>query len=237
MNYLIVCSGGSGERVGAKNNKIFLKIKNKEIIYWTLKIFEENPAIDAILVSTRLGDIKRIKDIIRKHGFKKVIEVIPGGKSRQETTMNSLMWLKTKVKNDDLIGIHNAANPFVSNKEIKNVFADALKHRAALLAYPARDTVKIVDDSNLVDHTPVRKSCWYAQTPQVAFYGDLLKAFTVAQDKNFTGTDDTQLLEMIGIKPKIVPCSRYNFKITFPEDLFLAEKLLPFFTKEDKLSV
>jgi 2-C-methyl-D-erythritol 4-phosphate cytidylyltransferase len=65
----------------------------------------------------------------------------------------------------------------------------------------------------------MRKSCWYAQTPQVAFFGDLLAAFAAAKNKNFIGTDDTQLLEMIGIKPKVVPCSRYNFKITFPEDL------------------
>ena len=56
----------------------------------------------------------------------------------------------------------------------------------------------------------------------------------MAQDKNFTGTDDTQLLEMIGIKPKVVPCSRYNFKITFPEDLTLAKEILPIFMKENK---
>lgn len=234
MNYLIIAAGGNGERMMSKGNKVFLKISNKEILYWTLKIFEENSAIDAIIISAQIGDQEKIKDIIDENHLKKVIAVVSAGKSRQETVLNALNWLKTKAKKDDLVGIHNAANPFVLHQEIKNVFVAARAHRAALLAHPARDTVKITNEDNIVSHTPIRKSCWYAQTPQVAFYGYLLTAFTMAQNKNFIGTDDTQLLEMIGIKPKIIPCSRYNFKITFPEDLDLAKKLLPIFIKEDK---
>ena len=235
MNYLIIAAGGSGERMMSEDNKIFLKIKNKEILYWTLKSFEENSTVDSIIISARVNDQSRIKDIIKINNIKKVMAVVSAGRSRQETVLNALEWLKTKAKKDDLIGIHNAANPFVLNKEIRDVFAAAKKYSAALLAHPARDTVKITNGDNLVVDTPVRKTCWYAQTPQVAFYNDLLAAFTVAQNKNFVGTDDTQLLEMIGIKPKVVPCSRYNFKITFPEDLILAEKLLPIFVKENKL--
>jgi 2-C-methyl-D-erythritol 4-phosphate cytidylyltransferase len=235
MNYLIIAAGGNGERMMAEDNKIFLKIKNREILYWTLKAFEENPTVDSIIISARVNDQSRIKDIIKINNIKKVMAVVSAGESRQETVLNALEWLKTKAKEDDLIGIHNAANPFVLNKEIKDVFAAAKEHRAALLVHPARDTVKITNGDNLVVDTPVRKTCWYAQTPQVAFYNDLLAAFTAAENNNFVGTDDTQLLEMIGIKPKVVACSRYNFKITFPEDLILAEKLLPIFVKENKL--
>jgi 2-C-methyl-D-erythritol 4-phosphate cytidylyltransferase len=235
MNYLIIAAGGSGERMKSKDNKIFLKIKNKEILYWTLKIFEENPIIDGIIISARDIDQKTIKDIIMKNSIKKVMAVVSAGKTRQETVLSALTWLKIKAKKDDLVGIHNAANPFVLHQEIESVFANAKEYRAALLAHPARDTVKITNEGNIVINTPIRKFCWYAQTPQVAFYDDLLKAFAMAQSKNFIGTDDTQLLEMIGIKPKITPCSRYNFKITFPEDLALAKKLLPIFIKEDKL--
>jgi len=235
MNYLIIAAGGSGERMMSEDNKIFLKIKNKEILYWTLKAFEENPTIDSIIISARINDQERIKNLIKINNIKKVMVVVSAGESRQETVLNALKWLKTKAKKNDLIGIHNAANPLVLNKEIRDVFAAAGKYRAALLAHPARDTVKITNENNLVVDTPVRKTCWYAQTPQVAFYNDLLAAFTAAENNNFVGTDDTQLLEMIGIKPKVVACSRYNFKITFPEDLILAEKLLPIFVKENKL--
>jgi 2-C-methyl-D-erythritol 4-phosphate cytidylyltransferase len=235
MNYLIIAAGGSGERMAHKDNKIFLKISNKEILYWTLKIFEENSKIDAIIISARINDQEKIKDIIRKNRIKKVIGIIHAGKTRQETVLNALDWLKTKAKNHDLIGVHNAANPFVLCREIEDVFVAAQKYRAALLAHPARDTVKITNVDSMVIQTPIRQSCWYAQTPQVAFYGDLLTAFAKARSKNFVGTDDTQLLEMIGIKPKIISCSRYNFKITFPEDLTLARKLLPIFMKENEL--
>ena len=235
MNYLIIAAGGSGERMMSKGNKIFLKINNKEIIYWTLKAFEENSIIDGIVISARINDQEEIKDIIAENHIKKVMAIVPAGKSRQDTVLSALNWLKTKAKKDDLIGIHNAANPFVLNKEIRDVFAAAKKYSAALLAHPARDTVKITNGDNLVVNTPIRKTCWYAQTPQVGFYNDLLAAFMAAENNNFVGTDDTQLLEMIGIKPKVVACSRYNFKITFPEDLILAEKLLPIFMEKNKL--
>jgi 2-C-methyl-D-erythritol 4-phosphate cytidylyltransferase len=235
MNYIIIAAGGSGERMRSKDNKIFLKICGKEILYWTLKIFEENKIINGIVISARADDHKRIRNIIKKNNLKKIMSVVPAGKTRQETVLNALVWLKTKAKKEDMVGVHNAANPFVLRNEIEDVFAAAKSHRAALLAHPARDTVKIASEDNLVINTPIRKSCWYAQTPQVAFYGDLLRASEAAESKNFAGTDDTQLLEMIGIKPKVIPCSRYNFKITFPEELVLAGKLLPVFMKENKL--
>jgi 2-C-methyl-D-erythritol 4-phosphate cytidylyltransferase len=235
MNYAIIAAGGSGERMRSKDNKIFLKICDREVLYWTLKIFEKSSIIGGIVISARICDQEKIKNIILKNKIKKVMTIVSSGKTRQETVLNALNWLKAKAKNDDLIGIHNAANPFVLRNEIVDVFAAAGTHRAALLAHPARDTVKITNEENVVINTPVRKSCWYAQTPQVAFYGDLLKSSENAESKNFAGTDDTQLLEMIGIKPKVVSCSRYNFKITFPEDLALAERLLPIFMKEDKL--
>lgn len=235
MNYLIIVAGGNGKRMKSKDNKIFLKVKNKPIIYWTLKDFEQSPMIDAIVISARVEDHEEIKDIIDKNHIKKIMAIVPAGKTtRQEGTLNALSLLKTKAKKTDLIGIHNAVNPFVLHREIKDVFNAALKHRSSLLAYPARDTVKITTKENKVNYTPVRTSCWYAQTPQVAFFGDLLTAFAAAQEKGFIGTDDAQLLEMIGVKPKVIPCSRYNFKITFPEDLILAEKLFLDFTKENK---
>jgi 2-C-methyl-D-erythritol 4-phosphate cytidylyltransferase len=234
MNYLIIVAGGNGERMKSKNNKIFLKINNKEIIYWTLKVFESSPVVDAIVVSAKVSDQEKIKNIISKYHIKKVIGIVNGGKVRQETVANSLDWLKTKTKNYDLIGIHNAANPFVLQQEIIDVFQAAKTNKAALLARKASDTVKITNKDNLINHTPIREFCWYAQTPQVAFYKDLIKAFNIARNNNFVGTDDAQLLEMIGIKPKIVPCSNYNFKITFPNDLILAKKILPMFIKENK---
>lgn len=229
MNYLIITAGGNGKRIGLDYNKIFAVLNNKPLIYWTLKIFEDNQTIDKIIISARKENIKKINAIIKKYQFKKIILIIEANHLRQKSTFKVLKWLKSKADKKDLVGIHNAVNPFVSEKEIIEVYKAAKEYQAALLAYPARDTVKIGNKEDLVKYTPIRKYCWYAQTPQVANFGDLWKAFIKADKDKFIGTDDTQLLERINIMAKIVLCSHLNFKITFPEDLILAKEVLKVF--------
>ena len=231
MNYLIITAGGKGERIKSKKNKIFVNLNNQPLIYWTLKIFEDNQIIDRVIISAKKDDIKKINAIIKKHQFKKILKIIEANQSRQESVFTVLKWLKPKTDKKDLVGIHNAVNPFVSEKEIKEVYEAAKEYKAALLAYPAKDTVKVSNKENIVEFTPLRKFSWYAQAPQVANFGDLWEAFTKADKDKFIGTDDTQLLERIGVKVKIIPCSYLNFKITFPEDLILAKEVLKVFFK------
>lgn len=225
MNWLIIAAGGSGQRMNLGHNKIFAKIHQLPIIYWTLKAFEKSPAISHIIISAQKGDIKKIKALVTKHNFKKVKTIMPAADSRQNSTYAVLKELRTKINDQDLVGIHNAVNPFVSQSEIKKVFAAAKKFGAALLAIPAKDTVKIASRDEFVNHTPLRQLCWYAQTPQVASFKNLWQAFKKADQENFIATDDTQLMERNGVKVKIVTCASQNIKITYPEDLFLAEQI------------
>jgi len=229
MNYLIIAAGGNGKRIGLNQNKIFAVLNNQPLIYWTLKIFENNQIIDKIIISARKEDIKKINAIIKKHQFKKILTVIEANNLRQGSTFKALKWLKLKADKKDLVGIHNAVNPFVSEKEISQVYNAAKEYKAALLACFAKDTVKISNEENIVEFTPRRLFSWYAQTPQVANFGDLWEAFVKAEKDKFIGTDDTQLLERIGIKARIVPCSYLNFKITYPEDLIMAREVLKVF--------
>lgn len=229
MNYLIITAGGNGERMKLGYNKIFAVLNNQPLIYWTLKIFEDNKIVDKIIISAKKDDIKKINSIIKKHQFKKILTIVEANHIRQESTFRVLKWLKLKAENNDLVGIHNAVNPFVTAKEIIEVYTAAKEYKAALLANRAKDTVKISNEENIVEFTPLRKFSWYAQTPQVANFGDLWEAFTKADKEKFAGTDDTQLLERIGIKAKIIPCSYLNFKITYPEDLILAKEVLKIF--------
>jgi len=231
MNYLIITAGGKGKRSRLNCNKIFTDLNNRPLIYWTLKIFEDNQIVNKIIISVKKDDIKKINTIIKKHQFKKILIIIEADQSRQESIFTVLKWLKSKADKKDLIGIHNAVNPFVSEKEIRQVYKAAKEYKAALLANLAKDTVKISNEENIVEFTPLRKFSWCAQTPQVANFGDLWEAFIKADEDKFTGTDDTQLLERIGIKARIVPCSYLNFKITYPEDLILASEVLKSFFK------
>lgn len=226
MNYLIIAAGGNGERLKLPYNKIFAKIGRHSIISWTLKAFENSAAVDKIIISARAEDISKINQLIQKHKFKKILNIIEADKSRQESTFKVLKWLNSKINSSDLVGVHNGVNPFVSHDEIVEVFAAAQKYGASLLAYPATDTVKITNYDDFVTKTPLRQYSWYAQTPQVATFAALYKAFTKADKENFMGTDDTQLLERINVNAKIIKCSHRNFKITFPEDLVVAKNIL-----------
>lgn len=226
MNWLIVVAGGGGERARLGYNKIFAKLHYLPLIYWTLKIFESSKIIDNIIISAREKDIKKIKAIIAKYKFKKTGEVIEASHSRQASTFKVLEAISSKVKKDDLVGVHNAVNPFVREDEIEKVYRSAKLYGAALLAQAARDTVKITNGKGLVCETPLRQNAWYAQTPQVATFANMYKAHMKAKAAGFAGTDDAQLLERVGIRPKIVPCSNLNFKITFREDLVMAEQII-----------
>lgn len=230
MNWLVVVAGGKGERMDLGVNKIFAKIGNLPIIYWTLFALEKSKIIDGIIICAAEKDIKKIKKLVSKHKFKKIKQLMGASSSRQESTFMVLTKLKSLFKKNDLVGVHNAVNPFVSQNEIRQVYLSARKFGAALLAQRAKDTVKISNDQKLVVATPLRQHSWYAQTPQVATFGKLYQAHLAANKHKFLGTDDAQLLERIGTIPKIVPCSNQNFKITFRQDLYLADQILKTWT-------
>lgn len=229
MNWVIVVAGGKGERARLGFNKIFAKLHNFPVIYWTLKTFEKSNVVDNIIISAGEKDIKKIKSIIKKYKFRKIEDVICASHSRQDSTFIVLKNFRSKMKNGDLVGVHNAVNPFVTQSEIKKVYLSAKKFQAAILAYVAKDTVKITNKDGFVITTPLRKYSWCAQTPQVATFGNMYKAHLKANSQHFIGTDDAQLLERIGIKPKIVPCSYQNIKITHPVDLVLAKQIIKIF--------
>ncbi len=231
MSNLIIVAGGQGKRMNLGYNKIFAKLGEYPVLYWTILAFEKSRFVDNIIISASEGDAVKIRRLVRDYGFSKVRDIYIAGPTRQESTFAVLKSIKPKMKNGDLVGVHNGANPFVSASEIKEVYTAAKKYGAALLAQVARDTVKIADTQGFVDMTPPRQYSWYAQTPQVATFANLWKAFVAADGQNFMGTDDSQLLERVGIKPKIVVCSNLNVKITFKEDLDLARQIHKSFLK------
>lgn len=226
MNWVIIVAGGNGKRLELGYNKIFANIYGKSILYWTLRQLEKTPCVHHIIVLVQKKDFPQVEKIISESHFSKVHALFPASQSRQKSTFNALKYLKTRAKNKDFVGIHNAVNPFTTSEEIEAVFHSAKTHGAALLAIPAVDTIKVATAYNFVHTTPLRKYVWHAQTPQVATFDKLWKAHQDAHAHHFSGTDDAQLLERIGIRIKITPCSHRNFKITFPEDLLLAKQVM-----------
>jgi 2-C-methyl-D-erythritol 4-phosphate cytidylyltransferase len=226
MNVAIVCAGGNGERMHTKESKIFLKMNGKPIIYYTLKTLSEYKSIDAIVVTARAVEMGRLEELIADNAISKVIAVEESVETRQESTYNALMNLKKMdISRDSYVIIHNAVNPFVCHSELDNCLDAAERYGASLLGFEATDTVKVVDDSQFIDHTPNRNRVWIAQTPQIIRFDIALEAFQDAAGRGFIATDDTTLVEAIHEKVKFVECSRENFKITYPQDMELARRI------------
>jgi 2-C-methyl-D-erythritol 4-phosphate cytidylyltransferase len=226
MNIAIICAGGNGERMKTKENKIFLKLNGKPIIYYTLKSFSEYDKIDSIAITVGEENVSRLRNLVKDDQFRKVRWIEPAYNTRQESTFHVLVKLKANgVPPNSFVIIHNAVNPFVKHSELDECLAAASAHGASLLGFPATDTVKIVDDRHLIDRTPDRENVWIAQTPQIIRFDIAVKAFEYAYSTGFIATDDSTLVEAIHEQVKFIECSRENFKITYPQDLELARRI------------
>jgi 2-C-methyl-D-erythritol 4-phosphate cytidylyltransferase len=226
MNYAVICAGGKGIRMGTQKNKVFIKIKGKEIIARTLAAFEEAEKINGIVISIGKNDIRELKKIIEREKFQKIKGIVEGGKERQDSVYNGIKKLEEFAEREDIVLIHNAANPFVREETINKCIQEAEKYGASVAAQKVKDTIKRVNEELIVKETLNRNELWQMQTPQVIIFHIALKAFKKAYEQNFYGTDDVQLVERIHGKVKIVECPYENIKITTKEDLELAEKII-----------
>ncbi|MDP2967157.1 MAG: 2-C-methyl-D-erythritol 4-phosphate cytidylyltransferase [bacterium] len=226
MTIAIILAAGDGERM-RRINKIFYRIKGKPLIFYTIEAFEKHPQVDGIILLAKASNSKKFFSLIKKYGFKKIKLVINGGKKRQDSAFNGLKAAeKLGAKSGDLILFHNGANPLVSQNEITDVIRAAKKYKVALVAQPTRDTIKKRDKNGFVVRTIGREKIFLAQTPQVIEYTLAKRAFEEAFAEKFYGTDDVSLVEKLGVKPKIVPASSKNIKVTYPEDLKFVESQL-----------
>lgn len=234
MNIAVVCAGGNGERMKTKENKIFLTIGDKPLIYYTLKTFSEYDKVDGIIVTVGQENIQRLEDLIPMYGIEKVMAVEEAYPTRQESTYYVIEKLKKlNLPHESYLLIHNAVNPFVRHEELDECLSAAHRYGASLLGFAATDTVKMVkDEDHFIDHTPNRALLWIAQTPQIIRFDIAVEAFEDASERGIVATDDTTLVEAIHEQVKFVPCSRENFKITYPQDLDLAGRILTRRVKE-----
>lgn len=227
-NYAIIVAGGRGKRMGC--NKCFLPLAGRPVIIRTIEAFVSSGVTDGIVcVVGDQEEVALLHKMLCDHGLKDQVQhIIPTeGPHRQEGVWSGIKALRSfPSKDDDIIMIHNGANPLVKSSEIRQSIEAAKTHGASVCAIPVKDTIKRVDGELFVVETLDRKGLWAMQTPQTMRYSIATQGFEKAFRDNFFGTDDVQLAERIGCRVKIVECSPENFKITTPDDLVLAEKIL-----------
>lgn len=224
--FALIPAAGMGKRMGASINKQYLRLADLPILAHTLSVFEQSPDITGVCLVIPSDEISYCREqVVEAGGFKKVIDIIPGGRERQNSVMNGLNALKRLMAPDDVVLIHDGVRPFVTHRMLQESIAVAREFDGALVAVPAKDTIKTVRDG-IVITTPERETIWQAQTPQTFRFSIIYQAHRDAEETGFHGTDDASLVERRNGTVRIVPGDYRNIKITTPEDLILAEALL-----------
>lgn len=218
----IILAGGKGKRMGKDISKQFILVKDKPIIYYTIKKFSDCKLIDEIILVLPKDEIEYCKkEVLEKYSLK-VDKIIEGGKERQDSVYNGLKALK----NSDIVLIHDGARPFVSEKIILDGIENAKKYGAAAPGVMPKDTIKVKDDFSFSKETLKRESLIAIQTPQVFKKDIIVKCHERVREDNVSVTDDTMVVEKYGYKVYLYDGDYTNIKVTTPEDLILCEYLV-----------
>lgn len=247
----IVPAAGSGQRMCSERPKQYLKIDNKTVLELTLNKFLSTKNVFKLVVALDPDD-KYWKNIESKFSTR-VLDVVDGGNTRQESVFNALKKIRTHILcennfldqgvsqnnnlnhepnqetvfNKDWVLIHDAARPCVSINKINDLIKHALlKQTASILAFPATHTVKVSLDGETIKQSANREHLWLANTPQIFPFNILYDCLSRAEKKKIRITDEASALETFGYSVGLVQDRQDNIKITLPEDLALAEMIL-----------
>ncbi|MEC1259933.1 2-C-methyl-D-erythritol 4-phosphate cytidylyltransferase [Bacillus swezeyi] len=222
MNYeVVIPAAGQGKRMNAGKNKLFIKAKGIPVIIHTLKVFEEHDACKRIILVINEQEFSEFSTHLKQHHFTTPIEVVPGGKERQQSVFQGIK----AAGQEEMVLVHDGARPFIKQKHIEQLVNKAKQTGAAIVAVPVKDTIKRVQNDEVAG-TIERSSLWAAQTPQAFRLSILMNAHLEAEAKGFLGTDDASLVEEAGGKVSIVEGDYQNIKLTTPDDLLVAEAIL-----------
>jgi 2-C-methyl-D-erythritol 4-phosphate cytidylyltransferase len=223
MNVAIIAAAGQGKRLAGNRRKQFLELDGIPIIIHTLKPFELCENIQEIIVVLPAEESAGFLTLAGKAGLRKLSRVVPGGATRAESVSRGLVAIRAATA--EIVAVHDGVRPFVTSEEIDRTIEAARDCGAAILVAPVNDTVKATDGERVVN-TLDRASLRRALTPQCFRYDLLRRAYESADVHDPALTDDSFLVERMGVKVAIVEGSSRNIKITTVEDLLLAEAMI-----------
>ena len=217
----IIVAGGSSQRMGF--DKLFAVIAGEPVIAHAIRAFERTPSIDEIVVVAREQCHDKIKEIASGAELKKIRAIVRGGERRQDSVRAGLNRLDRETK---YVAVHDAARPLVTPEQIEQAFEQCHRHGAASLAQPVNDTLKRADADFLVVGAVDRHHLFAMQTPQIFDRNLLEEAYRAVDGENILVTDEVSAVERLGYKVALVLNDDFNFKITYPRDLPVADFIL-----------
>lgn len=219
---VVILAAGIGKRMNSTTPKQFLELLKKPILIHSLEVFDGHPLVSQISVVTNQASYDHVEYLIQKYRLKKVKQIVIGGKERQNSVYAGIKATPTKW-----VMVHDAVRAFVTAEEITALINAVNENQpAATLAVPVKDTIKKVNEAQIVEKTLNRNELWSIQTPQMFDRQLLLEAHQRAEADNVIATDDAMLIETLGSPVKVVRGEYTNIKITTPDDIFLGEAIL-----------
>ena len=223
MNIAIIAAAGAGARMASDRPKQFLQLAGTPVIIHTLKVFEQCESINEVILVLPAAESAGFLSLAGKHGLRKLARVVPGGVTRADSVKRGLMAIRAATA--EIVAVHDGVRPFVTVEEIDSTVAAAQTDGAAILVAPVTDTIKQVDDG-LVVQTLDRDGLRRALTPQCFRYELLRDAYQAADVTDPSLTDESVLVEKLGVPVSFVEGSPRNIKITTAQDLAIAEAIL-----------
>ena len=221
-NYGIILASGSGSRYGADVPKQFVKIAGKTILEHTIDTFEKADGVNEIIIVITPEYRTMAEEILLKNNYKKVSKLLNGGEIRKESSYIGISSIKEDEAN---VIIHDCARPFLTQKIISDCIDALQTYDAVDVAIPSADTIIKVDSNNIIQNIPHRASLKRGQTPQCFKLSTIKKAHELSKnDSNFT--DDCGLIVKYGLcDVYVVEGDVENIKVTYPSDIFMADRL------------
>lgn len=229
--YAAILAGGSGQRMGNTNKpKQFFLLDNKPIIIHTIEKFCITGFFKKIIVLCPETWISQTSDLIKKHcpQFEENINVVCGGKSRNDTILHAIEQIeKLEGDSNPIIVTHDAVRPFVSFRIIKENIDAVKKHGACDTVVPCTDTIVESENTDVISNIPPRRQLYQGQTPQSFFAGELKEMLTsLTAEEKMAATDACKAYVLRGKKVSLVSGDIANMKITYPQDMLLAQALM-----------
>lgn len=217
----IIVAGGSSQRMGF--DKLFAEIAGEPVIAHSIRAFERATAVSEILIVAREQRHDEITKISSRGGFKKIRAILPGGERRQDSVRAGLDRVD---RNTNYVAVHDAARPLITPEQIERTFERCRVHGSATLAQPVNDTLKRADADLLVVGLVDRHQLYAMQTPQIFERKLIEDAYRSLYAENASVTDEVSAVERLGHKIALIVNNDFNFKITYPRDLPVADFIL-----------
>jgi len=222
--FALIPAAGSGTRMGAGTPKQYAPLAGKPLLQHAVQLLCAHPRIEQVFVVLSPGD-ERFGACDWSACGDRISALFCGGETRAASVFNGLLAANDAIDGSDWVLVHDAARPCLRTGDVDRLIAEVGDSEVGgLLGVPVADTLKRANADREAVHTEAREHLWRAQTPQMFRYRVLIEALRRADIAAVT--DESSAVEQTGARPKLVPGSVTNLKVTYPEDLALAELIL-----------